>query len=102
MISEFQSDHTYIYWIAKSFQEHGLELDMAQKLKDEMRILSAQLVNVQFTYRDPEKNFDRSRVKGVVAKLIKVKDCSTMTSLEVGNSWHETVCLPSRTLFICQ
>lgn len=48
-----------------------------------MRNLSGQLANVDFTYRDPEKNFDRSKVKGVVARLIKVKDCSTMTALEV-------------------
>lgn len=54
-----------------------------QKLKDEIQDLSAQLSNVQFTYRDPMKSFDRSKVKGVVAKLIKVKDSSTMTALEV-------------------
>ena len=57
-----------------------------QNLKDEIRILSSQLANVDFTYNDPVKNFDRARVKGVVAKLIKVKDSSAMTALEVGNS----------------
>ena len=55
-----------------------------QKLKDDIRILSGQLANVDFTYRDPVKNFDRSKVKGVVATLITVKDSSTMTALEVG------------------
>lgn len=55
-----------------------------QKWKDEIRNLSAQLTNVEFTYRDPVKNFDRSNVKGVVARLIKVKDRATMTALEVG------------------
>ena len=54
-------------------------------MKDGVRDLSAQLANVQFTYRDPVKNFDRSKVKGVVAKLIKVKESSAMTALEVGN-----------------
>ncbi|KAI9160240.1 hypothetical protein LWI28_006450 [Acer negundo] len=53
------------------------------KLKDEIRDLSAQLANVQSSYHDPVKNFDRSKVKGVVAKLIKVKNSSTMTALEV-------------------
>lgn len=57
-----------------------------QKFKDEIQILSAQLANVDFTYRDPVKNFDRSKVKGVVAKLIKVKDSSTLTALEVGHA----------------
>ncbi|XP_058110794.1 structural maintenance of chromosomes protein 2-1-like isoform X2 [Magnolia sinica] len=59
------------------------ELELVQKFKDEVRDLSAVLANVQFTYRDPVKNFDKSKVKGVVAKLIKVKDSSTTTALEV-------------------
>lgn len=54
-----------------------------QKLKDEIRDISVYLANVDFTYRDPVKNFDRSKVKGVVAKLIKVRDRSTVTALEV-------------------
>ncbi|XP_037491870.1 structural maintenance of chromosomes protein 2-1 isoform X2 [Jatropha curcas] len=64
-------------------KDRASEMDFLQKLKDKIRDLSAQLSNVQFTYRDPVKNFDRSKVKGVVAKLIKVKDSSTMTALEV-------------------
>jgi len=56
-----------------------------QKLKDEIRNLSAYLSNVEFSYHDPVKNFDKSKVKGVVAKLIKVKDRSTVTALEVDN-----------------
>lgn len=59
-----------------------------QKLKDETRNLSAELANVEFKYRDPVKNFDRSKVKGVVAKLIKVKDSSTMTALEVSHAFY--------------
>ncbi|KAK4764266.1 hypothetical protein SAY87_013704 [Trapa incisa] len=64
-------------------KDRAFELELVQKLKEDIRILSAQLSNVQFTYRDPVKNFDRSKVKGVVAKLIKVKDSHTMTALEV-------------------
>ncbi|VVB04545.1 unnamed protein product [Arabis nemorensis] len=64
-------------------KDRGLELEVGQKLKDILRNLSAQLANVQFTYRDPVKDFDRSKVKGVVAKLIKVNDRSSMTALEV-------------------
>lgn len=58
---------------------------MVQKFKEEARILSGQLANVEFSYSDPEKNFDKSRVKGVVAKLIRVKDKSAMVALEVTN-----------------
>ncbi|WVZ01683.1 hypothetical protein V8G54_022489 [Vigna mungo] len=64
-------------------KERTTEMDCVQKWKDEIRNLSAYLANVEFTYLDPVKNFDRSKVKGVVAKLIKVKDRSTMTALEV-------------------
>ncbi|XP_002510963.2 structural maintenance of chromosomes protein 2-1 [Ricinus communis] len=64
-------------------KERSSEMELVQKLKDNIRDFSAQLSNVQFTYRDPVKNFDRSKVKGVVAKLIKVKDSSTATALEV-------------------
>ncbi|KAJ6824880.1 structural maintenance of chromosomes protein 2-1-like [Iris pallida] len=64
-------------------KDRSVELEVVQKLKDQVRILSGQLANVQFSYRDPVKNFDRTKVKGVVAKLIKVKDSSTMTALEV-------------------
>ncbi|CAI9786534.1 unnamed protein product [Fraxinus pennsylvanica] len=58
------------------------KVEMVQKFKDEMRILSLQLGNVDFSYIDHAKNFDRSRVKGMVARLIKVKDSSGMTALE--------------------
>ncbi|XP_019192681.1 PREDICTED: structural maintenance of chromosomes protein 2-1-like [Ipomoea nil] len=64
-------------------KDRVVEVAMVQKLKDDIRVLSSQLANVDFTYNDPVKNFDRSRVKGVVAKLIKVKDSSSMTALEV-------------------
>ncbi|CAI9097454.1 OLC1v1033885C1 [Oldenlandia corymbosa var. corymbosa] len=64
-------------------KDRAAELEIVQQLKDEVRILSSQLANVDFTYKDPTENFDRTKVKGVVAKLIKVKDSSTMTALEV-------------------
>lgn len=38
---------------------------------------------IDFRYSDPERGFDRSRVKGVVAKLTRVADPSTSTALEV-------------------
>lgn len=73
-----------ISFLVNELQDRASELELVQKLKEEIRILSAQLSNVQFTYSDPVKNFDRSKVKGVVARLIKVKDSRTMTALEVG------------------
>ncbi|XP_006848048.2 structural maintenance of chromosomes protein 2-1 isoform X1 [Amborella trichopoda] len=64
-------------------KERVEESKLVQRLKDDNRALSAQLGNVQFTYRDPTKDFDRSKVKGVVAKLIRVKDSSALTAIEV-------------------
>ncbi|CAN4080744.1 unnamed protein product [Withania somnifera] len=63
--------------------DRAIEVEAIQKLKDEIRVLSSRLANIDFTYSDPVKKFNRSRVKGVVAKLIKVKDSSAMTALEV-------------------
>ncbi|KAM3340612.1 structural maintenance of chromosomes protein 2-1 isoform X1 [Capsicum galapagoense] len=63
--------------------DRAIEVEAIQKLKDEIRVLSSRLANIDFTYNNPVKNFNRSKVKGVVAKLIKVKDSSAMTALEV-------------------
>ena len=42
-----------------------------------------ELAGMDFQYRDPERGFDRSSVKGVVAKLVRVKDPANATALEV-------------------
>ncbi|KAI7750267.1 hypothetical protein M8C21_031841 [Ambrosia artemisiifolia] len=64
-------------------KDRMVESETVHKLKEEIRNISSRLGNIEFSFRDPVKNFDRSKVKGVVAKLIKVKDSSTMTALEV-------------------
>jgi len=38
---------------------------------------------IDFRYSAPERGFDRSRVKGVVANLTRVADPATATALEV-------------------
>ena len=45
--------------------------------------LSSQLASLDFMYTDPERGFDRSRVKGKVAKLLRVEDAAASTALEV-------------------
>ncbi|PRW61562.1 structural maintenance of chromosomes 2-1 isoform A [Chlorella sorokiniana] len=54
-----------------------------RRWKDRCDELSSQLAAIDFRYSDPERGFDRSRVKGVVAKLTRVADPSTATALEV-------------------
>lgn len=75
-------------------QDRASELEIVQKLREDMRILSAQLANIDFSYRDPVRNFDRSKVKGVVAKLIKVKERSAMTALEVSSNTFSSFSYP--------
>jgi hypothetical protein len=59
------------------------EIETVRKLKLEANMLAGQVNGVQFNYNDPTKDFNRSKVKGVVARLLQVKDSSTMTALEV-------------------
>ncbi|XP_066460520.1 structural maintenance of chromosomes protein 2 isoform X2 [Eleutherodactylus coqui] len=53
------------------------------RLRETYESLRARFSNLAFEYRDPEKGWDRNRVKGLVATLISVKDVSTATALEV-------------------
>jgi len=48
-----------------------------------MESLEAKITDLNFSYTDPEKNFDRSRVKGMIARLIHVNDLKYATALEV-------------------
>ncbi|KAG0629403.1 hypothetical protein M758_1G101200 [Ceratodon purpureus] len=59
------------------------EIEAVRKLKADVSSLTGELNGVQFSYNNPSRDFDRSKVKGVVARLLKVKDPSTMTALEV-------------------
>lgn len=64
-----------------------------QDLQQEVDVLNATLSACDFQFRDPEAKFDRSRVKGVVAKLMRVKDPVSTTALEViaGGKLHQVV-----------
>ncbi|KAJ7300253.1 hypothetical protein O6H91_Y027600 [Diphasiastrum complanatum] len=59
------------------------QIDALQALKSEVSDITGQLGGAQFTFTDPVKNFDRTKVKGIVARLIYVKDTSAVTALEV-------------------
>lgn len=65
-------------------QEQSSLRESITGLKDRIDDLSAQLsAKLTFSYQDPCKGFDRSKVKGRVANLIKVKDAKFATALEV-------------------
>ena len=63
------------------------------KLQEKVDELSSRLSRIQFEYSDPSKNFDRSKVKGLVAELVGLKDPSTSTALEItaGGSLYSVV-----------
>ena len=71
-----------------------------RKLKAEVSSLTGELNGVQFAYNNPSRDFDRSKVKGVVARLLKVKDSSTMTALEVNFLELLSSCEPRNCLFL--
>ncbi|ERL92400.1 hypothetical protein D910_09714 [Dendroctonus ponderosae] len=51
-------------------------------LRDRVDSFEARHPHIAFKYSDPMPNFDRSRVKGVVCKLIQCKNISYATALE--------------------
>lgn len=52
-------------------------------LNQRINTLTVKLRGMSFEYSDPVRGFDRSKVKGIVANLIKVKDPKNATALEV-------------------
>jgi len=67
-----------------------------QDLQDRVNGKRAVLSAVDFRYQDPERNFDRSKVKGVVAKLFQIKPEHADYTMAVqvaagGKLWHVVV-----------
>jgi structural maintenance of chromosome 2 len=63
-------------------------------IKDVIDSLMVKLeAQLKFYFKDPEKNFDRSRVKGLVAKLVHVNDKRMSTALEItaGGRLHHVI-----------
>ncbi|XP_068607534.1 structural maintenance of chromosomes protein 2 [Brachionichthys hirsutus] len=52
-------------------------------LKETYERLVSRFPNLRFDYKDPERGWDRSKVKGLLANLITVRDVSYATGLEV-------------------
>nr|XP_033782247.1 LOW QUALITY PROTEIN: structural maintenance of chromosomes protein 2 [Geotrypetes seraphini] len=68
----------------EKFLEMRRELSRnVSRLKESYEALMARFPNLRFDYKNPEKNWDAKRVKGLVASLISIKDVSNATALEV-------------------
>lgn len=69
---------------ASALNEKLQELKMdLPPLSERVDQLSARLASCDFKYSDPNPNFDRRRVHGLVIKLINVKDPKVTTAIEV-------------------
>jgi structural maintenance of chromosome 2 len=54
------------------------------RLHDEIESMTVAVeTRLNFEFKDPEKGFDRSKVKGLVAKLVHVQDARVATALEI-------------------
>ena len=72
-------------------EKFKLENDVSM-LRENVETLTAQLEGrLAFNYSDPVRGFDRSRVKGLVAKLVTVKIPKYSTALEGKYIDHNTV-----------
>ncbi|XP_054635145.1 structural maintenance of chromosomes protein 2 [Dunckerocampus dactyliophorus] len=79
--------------LAKLKYEDGKEESLLEKrrqlsrevahLKETYERLVSRFPNLRFDYKDPERGWDRSNVKGLLANLISVSDVSYATALEV-------------------
>ncbi|CAL1540842.1 unnamed protein product [Lymnaea stagnalis] len=54
-----------------------------QLLRERVLTLEARYPNLKFEYKNPDKNFDRNKVSGLVCRLFDVKDPIHSTALEV-------------------
>lgn len=54
------------------------------ELREKVADLTARFSHIQLDYRDPVPNFDKSRVKGLVINLLKVKGLPRASSWRPG------------------
>ena len=59
------------------------EQESIRQIEDKIDQMSSRVAASEFHYKDPVKGFDRSKVKGVVSRLVKVADPKYSSALEV-------------------
>ena len=68
------------FWIGSNKQSVETELEEIRNACDRAE---SQVSGLRFSYSDPEPHFDRSRVKGLVAELIEVREERFTNAIEV-------------------
>ena len=73
-------------------QQHARQAEHAQIFKEEEQVAGS-LAAFDFKYTDPQKGFDRRRVKGTVASNLRVPDAANATALEAlaGGRLHQVI-----------
>lgn len=80
-LNKLQYNETKEVELKQNYQSLQSEL---QLLHDKIDNITTQIeTRLNFEFRDPERGFDRNRVKGIVAKLVHVKDKIHATALEI-------------------
>lgn len=59
------------------------EQQIVRQINDKIEELSSRVAACEFHFKDPVQGFDRSKVKGVVSKLVRVADPKYSSALEV-------------------
>jgi structural maintenance of chromosome 2 len=80
------SIQSYGFDASSSANDEAREIELKSTVKKLSQVVddtSAELSSVRLDYQDPEPGFDRSRVKGLVAQLVEIKDEKYATALEV-------------------
>ncbi|KAJ2474026.1 Structural maintenance of chromosomes protein 2 [Coemansia sp. RSA 2322] len=75
-------EHAYRPETKRELEQKRAELvDQLESADEHRRGLEAQMGNFDFQYQDPVRNFDRSKVKGMVAQLISIDDKNKFAAL---------------------
>lgn len=70
-----------------------------REFSDKNEMLQSQLRRCIFNYRDPEPNFDRRKVKGLVCRLFNVKDPTYCMALETVGGGKVPITFKTKYLF---
>ncbi|XP_043213989.1 structural maintenance of chromosomes protein 2-like [Amphibalanus amphitrite] len=69
--------------IAELEEERRALRQEINRVREKLDVLESRYPQLALDYRDPERDFDRRTVRGVVGKLFNLKDVNTATALEV-------------------
>eukprot|EP00884_Botryococcus_braunii_P016555 jgi/Botrbrau1/3583/Bobra.0078s0035.1 len=79
-LEQVDFDESAAVQLEETIKQEQAEVQRCKRRVDE---LSSKVAGVNFRYSSPDPGFQKEKVKGVVAKLVRLKDETTTTALEV-------------------